>query len=102
MKGVIEVIFASDCFSLFYPLSLYCEKMAKNGHVHEGGKVGRSNATPTIFFSVDSYDLQSLSFKFGNDTFLLFTFYFWNAKGILQKARWQNEHFIASVIRSLA
>jgi hypothetical protein len=24
--------------------------MAKNGHVHEGGKLGRSVATPTIFF----------------------------------------------------
>ena len=46
--------------------------MAKNDHVHENGKVGRSNATPTIFFSVDSYDLQSLSFKFGNDTFITF------------------------------
>ena len=28
--------------------------MAKTDHVHEGGKVERSNATPTIFFSVDS------------------------------------------------
>ena len=39
--------------------------MAKNGHVHEGGKVGRSD--PTNFFLVDSYDLKSMSFKFGND-----------------------------------
>ena len=46
--------------------------MAKNGHVHEGGKVGRIDATPTKFFSVDSYDLKSLSFKFGNDTFITF------------------------------
>ena len=46
--------------------------MAKNGHVHEGGKVGRSNATPTKFFSVDSYDLKSMSFKFGNDIFIAF------------------------------
>ena len=46
--------------------------MAKNGHVHEGGKVGRSAATPSNFFSTNSYDLKSLSFKFGNDT--LFTF----------------------------
>ena len=46
--------------------------MAKNGHVHEGRKVGRSDATSTIFFSVDSYDLKSLSFKFGNDTFITF------------------------------
>ena len=44
--------------------------MAKNGHVHEGRKVGRSNATPTIFFSVDSYDLKSMSFKFGSDIFI--------------------------------
>jgi hypothetical protein len=46
--------------------------MAKNGHVHEGGKVGRSNATATKFFSGNSYDLKSLSFKFGNDTFITF------------------------------
>ena len=46
--------------------------MAKNGHVHEGGKVVRSNATPTIFFSIDSYDLKSMSFKFGNDIFITF------------------------------
>ena len=44
----------------------------KNGHVHEGGKVGRSNATPIKSFSVDSYDLKSLSFKFGNGTFVTF------------------------------
>ena len=44
--------------------------MAKNGHVHEGGKVGRSNATPTKKFSVDSYDLKFMSFKFGNDIFI--------------------------------
>ena len=46
--------------------------MAKNGHVHEGRKVRSSNATPTNFFSVDFYDLKSLSFKFGNDTFITF------------------------------
>ena len=33
--------------------------MAKNGHVHEGGKVGRSNAI-------------SMSFKFGNDILITF------------------------------
>ena len=44
--------------------------MAKNGHVHEGGKVGRSDATPTKLFYVDSYDLKSMSFKVGNDTFI--------------------------------
>jgi hypothetical protein len=43
--------------------------MAKNGQVHEGGKVGRSSATPTKLFSVDSYDLKSMSFKFCNDIF---------------------------------
>ena len=47
-------------------------KNAKNGHVHEGRKVGRSNATPTKFFSIDSYDLKSMSFKFGNDIFITF------------------------------
>ena len=46
--------------------------MAKNGHVYEGGKVGRSDATPTKFVSVNSYDLKLLSFKFGNDTFITF------------------------------
>ena len=46
--------------------------MAKNGQVHEGGKVGRSIATCTKLFSVDSYDLKSMSFKFGNDIFITF------------------------------
>ena len=46
--------------------------MTKNGHVHEGGKVETSNATPNKLFSVDSYDLKSLSFKFGNDIFITF------------------------------
>ena len=46
--------------------------MVKNGHVHEGGKVETSNATPTKLFSVDFYDLKSLSFKFGNDIFITF------------------------------
>ena len=46
--------------------------MAKNGQVHEGGKVGRSSATPTKLFSVDSYDLKSMTFKFGDDIFITF------------------------------
>ena len=46
--------------------------MAKNDHFHEGRKVGRSNATPIKFFSVDSYDLKSRSFKFGNNIFINF------------------------------
>ena len=46
--------------------------MVKNGHVYEGGKVGRSNATPTKFFPVDSYDLKFVSLKFGNDIFITF------------------------------
>ena len=40
--------------------------------VHEGGKVGRSDATPIISFSVEFFDLKFLSFKFGNDTFIIF------------------------------
>ena len=36
--------------------------MAKNGRVHEVEKVRRSSATPTKFFSVDFYDLKSMSF----------------------------------------
>ena len=46
--------------------------MAKNDHFHEGGKVGMSNATPIKLFPVDSYDLKSMSFKFGNDIFIIF------------------------------
>ena len=84
--GVIEVILRSDfCYtikpsntkkdgcSLFYPLALYCEKwpkIAKNGHVLEGRKVRRSNVIPTKLFSVNSYDLKSMSFKFGNYIFI--------------------------------
>ena len=45
--------------------------MTKNGHGHEGGKVGRSDATP-IIFSVDSYDLKFMSLKFGNAIFIIF------------------------------
>ena len=41
--------------------------MAKNGQVHEGGKVERSSPPQTKLFSVDSYDLKSMSFKFCND-----------------------------------
>ena len=46
--------------------------MAKNDHFHEGRKVGRSNANPVKLFSVDFYDLKSMSFKFGNDIFITF------------------------------
>ena len=33
---------------------MYSEKW--NDHVHEGGKVGRSDANPTKLFTVDSYE----------------------------------------------
>ena len=33
----------------------------KNGHVHEDRNVGKSNDTPTKLFSVDTYDLKSIS-----------------------------------------
>ena len=46
--------------------------MAKNDQVHEGVKVKRSSATPTNLFSVDSYNLKYMSFKFGNDIFNTF------------------------------
>ena len=46
--------------------------MAKNGQVHEDGKVGRSSASPTELFSVDSYNLKSMSFEFDNDIFITF------------------------------
>ena len=60
--------------------------MAKNGQVHEGEKVGRSSATPTKLFSVDSYDLKSMSFNFCNDNF----------SGLeMPEVNWENEHFSA-------
>ena len=34
--------------------------------------MGMSNATPIKLFPVDSYDLKSMSFKFGNDIFIIF------------------------------
>ena len=40
--------------------------------VHEGGKAGRSNATPNKLFFVDSFDLRFMSFKFGNDIFIIY------------------------------
>ena len=46
--------------------------MAKYDHFHEGGKVGRSNATPIKKNSVYSYDLKSRSFKSGNYIFITF------------------------------
>ena len=46
--------------------------MAKNDHIHEGGKVGSSNANHIKLFSVDSYDLKSMSLKFGNDKLITF------------------------------
>ena len=46
--------------------------MAKNDHIHEGRKVGSSNANHIKLFSVDSYDLKSMSLKFGNDKLITF------------------------------
>ena len=46
--------------------------MAKNGHAHEGRKVRRSDANSPKFFSLDSYDLNSMSCKFSNDIFITF------------------------------
>ena len=46
--------------------------MARIDYFHEGGKVERSNATPIKPFSVDFYDLKSMSFKFGNDILIIF------------------------------
>jgi hypothetical protein len=45
--------------------------MVKNGHVHEGRNVERSNDTTTKLFSVDSYNLKSMSFNFGIIIFAL-------------------------------
>ena len=47
-------------------------KRAKNGQVYKGGAVERISANPTKLFSVDSSDLKSMSFKFGNDIFITF------------------------------
>ena len=46
--------------------------MAKNGHAHKGGKVGRSIATPTKLFSVNFYGLKFMSFKLGDDILITF------------------------------
>ena len=49
--------------------------IVKNGqkdHFPEGTKVRMSNAPPIKPFSVESYDLKSLSFKFDNDIFITF------------------------------
>ena len=62
--------------------------MAKNGHVHEDGKVGRINATSTKKNSVDFYDLKSRSFNFGND--ILTTFGMQRVAYNLHNVRWQN------------
>ena len=42
-------------------------KETKNGHFHNVGKVGKSNATPIKLFSVDFYDLITMPFKLGKD-----------------------------------
>ena len=34
--------------------------------------MGMSNATPIKLFPVDSYDMKSMPFKFGNDIFIIF------------------------------
>ena len=44
----------------------------KNDHIHEGGKVGKTNVTRIKLFSVDSCDLKSMSFKFTNNIFIIF------------------------------
>jgi len=59
---------ASGCSSSW----LYIRKKAKKDHIQEGRKVGRSNATPIKLFPVDSYDLKSIYFKFGNYIFITF------------------------------
>ena len=57
--------------------------MATNGHFHEGGKVGRSNATPTK----KKILLILMSFRFGNDIFNTF-----EMPGVAYS---QTPHFIA-------
>jgi hypothetical protein len=43
-----------------------------DGHVYEGGKIGRSDATPNKLFFVDSFDMISMSYKFGDGIFITF------------------------------
>ena len=45
--------------------------MAKNDHVHRGGKIERCHSYQKNF-SVDYYDPKTMSFKFGNDIFITF------------------------------
>ena len=61
-----------------YPLILkynkvyFVSSLITKPNVHEGGKVGRSNATPPKLFFVNSYDLKFVWFKFINDIFITF------------------------------
>ena len=59
-------------YSLFYPLDLCCEKKLKMTIFMRVGKWEEVTPLPSNFFSVKSYDLKSLSLKFGNDTFITF------------------------------
>ena len=69
--------------------------MAKNG-----GKIERSSATPIKLFSVDSYNQETISFKFGNDIFIIFemlkghpTLKIWH---FLKKFRYEIPYFSSS------
>ena len=77
IKGVIviEVIFCIRLLlhhktfkikSMVLFLGSLLWKRAKNDHFHEGGKVKKK------LFSVDSCDVKSMSFKLGNDIFIIF------------------------------
>ena len=50
--------------SLFYSLSLYSEKWPKMAMFMRAGKWEGVIPFPPFFFSVDSYGLKSMSFKF--------------------------------------
>ena len=51
---------------------MYLEEKAKNHHLHERRKVGRSNATPIKLLLVNYHDLKTLSSEFGIDTSIIF------------------------------
>ena len=48
--------------------------MLKNDLFQEGGKEGGGEATPIKFLQFESFDMESLLLKYGNDTFTLNSF----------------------------
>ena len=53
-------------------MALYSEKWPKMAKFMRAGKWEGVMPLPPYFFSVNSYDLKFMSFKFGNDIFVTF------------------------------